>query len=303
MVDPVAPYRSRPLVAALVTALLAVVHLLALVPASPAAAGGPPADRLVAGAVRGYGQSGTLAVAVDRLRFRATEGSIRAIEARTARRAEDRTDNGPVARRPFPTASMVKLFMAEDILTRAREGSIELSQQERVLLREMIRRSDDPAASRLWVRFDGAQMVRDVAARYDLPGTSPPPSDIPGQWGQAVTTARDVARFLALLPAVAHPEDSGALLGWMREATPQAADGFDQQFGLFGTLPGEPAVKQGWMCCVDGQRHLHSVAVHGSRVVVLFSEVPRSVGYDSARAALAAAGEAVAARIHTPGDE
>jgi len=75
-------------------------------------------------------------------------------------------------------------------------------------------------------------------------------------------------------------------------ATPIASDGFEQEFGVFGTLPG-PAVKQGWMCCLSGQRHLHSVGVVDSRVVVLLSEVPSSVGWDTAKAALDAAAAAV----------
>ena len=37
------------------------------------------------------------------------------------------------------------------------------------------------------------------------------------------------------------------------------------------------------MCCVGGNRHLHSVGVVGHRVVVLLSEVPRTVSYDAAR--------------------
>jgi hypothetical protein len=49
------------------------------------------------------------------------------------------------------------------------------------------------------------------------------------------------------------------------------------------------------MCCVGGQRHLHSVAVVGSRVVVLLSEVPRATGYDRGRAALTAAAAALPA--------
>ena len=77
-----------------------------------------------------------------------------------------------------------------------------------------------------------------------------------------------------------------------RAATPIASDGFDQEFGVFGTLPGA-AVKQGWMCCLAGQRHLHSMGVVGGRVVVLLSEVPSSVGYDRAKAALDAAAAAV----------
>jgi hypothetical protein len=116
---------------------------------------------------------------------------------------------------------------------------------------------------------------------------------VPGQWGETTTTARDVARFLALLPSVAHPDDAASLLGWMSGATPQAADGFGQQFGVFGTAPAMTPVKQGWMCCVGGNRHLHSVGVVGARVVVLLSEVPRAVGYDEARAALTAAAAAL----------
>jgi hypothetical protein len=92
---------------------------------------------------------------------------------------------------------------------------------------------------------------------------------------------------------LAHPEDAATLMEWMRTATPIAADGFDQRFGLFGTLAGGPAVKQGWMCCVGGLRHLHSVAVVNSQVLVLLSEVPRAVGYGEARAWLSAAGAAV----------
>src|SRR3712207_8491340 len=52
------------------------------------------------------------------------------------------------------------------------------------LVSRMISSSDDPAASQLWVRFDGERMVRDVVRRYGLTGTALPP--IRGQWGQTV---------------------------------------------------------------------------------------------------------------------
>jgi Beta-lactamase enzyme family len=284
--------------------LLGVAGLLVVLiaPVPPARAGGQPPESLVQAALGGWGGPGVLAVAVARQQQPADGLSLRGAEARAARVAASRGDNGDLAGRPFPTASMVKLFVAEDVLHRARAGVLVLSAADRDLLREMIRRSDDPAASALWVRFGGGRMVTDVVARYDLTGTAPPPAHIPGQWGQAVTTARDLARFLALLPVLAHPEDAAALLGWMAEATQLAADGFDQQFGLFGALPEQPAVKQGWMCCVAGQRHLHSVAVVGSRVVVLLSEVPAAAGYDRARAGLDAAAAAVATVLATPLD-
>ncbi len=75
-----------------------------------------------------------------------------------------------------------------------------------------------------------------------------------------------------------------------------AADGFDQRFGLFGAIQGA-AVKQGWMCCVDGRRHLHSVGVLGRTVVVLLSEVDPDVGYGAVQRVLTAA----AAQVPPPG--
>jgi Beta-lactamase enzyme family len=275
---------SRALLPLLLLAVL--VGGLLLAPERRAAAGGPPAAQLVPAVVAAYPPVGTLAVAVARQQTPVAGLSIRAAEARTARLTASAAGSA-AADRPFPTASMVKLFMADDILHRARTGRLVLRADDPGLLRDMISRSDDPAASTLWVRYGGGQMVTDVARRYRLAGTAPPAS--PGQWGQATTTARDLARFLAVLPSAAHPDDAAALLGWMREATALGADGFDQRFGLFGTGLPQVAVKQGWMCCVGGSRHLHSVGVVGNRVVVLLSEVPRSTGYDTARAALTAA--------------
>ncbi len=284
------PARSR--LALFTLAVLAVLIAdTALSGERPAAASERWASEVVPAVVAAYGQVGTLAVAITRQQELPAGEPIRGYDARRARAAEWSADNGDAATRPFPTASMVKLFVAEDILHRARTGELSLTQQDFALLQVMIRRSDDPAASALWVRYGGGRMVSDVAARYGLTGTAPPTS--PGEWGETTTTARDLARFLSLLPVVAHPADAGALLAWMRTATPVAADGFDQQFGLFGTAPPLSAVKQGWMCCLGGNRHLHSVAVIGDLVVVLLSEVPRSVSYAAASAALDAAAAAV----------
>ena len=266
--------------------LLLVVLAGVLVPRGPAAAG-LPADDVVPPIVAAYGQIGTLAVVVG---HQLSRGDGPGMGPRGHRTVGLIAHNG-AAHRPFPTASMVKLFMAEDILYRNRTGEIRLDGTDFALVQDMIRRSSDPAASVLWVRYGGGQLVDDVAARYDLPGTRPPA--VPGEWGEATTTARDLARFLALLPVVAHRFDAAALQVWMRTATTIAADGFDQRFGLLAAAPPFTAVKQGWMCCVGGNRHLHSVGVVGHRIVVLLSEVPRRVGYDEARAALTSAAAAV----------
>jgi hypothetical protein len=257
-----------------------------------ASAGSPPADVLSA-VVEGYGSRslpGVVATVVARQHSPGADLTPSAADALIARTDAAWADNGRAAGRPFPTASLVKLFIAEDVLHRARTGRLELRPGDRRLLQRMISSSDDPAASALWVRFDGERMVRAVARRYGLTSTAPPA--VPGQWGQTTTTARDLARFLTRLPVVAHPDDAATLLDWMRAVTPTAADGFDQRYGLFGA-GADPAVKQGWMCCVSGERHVHSVGVVGRTVVVLLAEVPARVGYTPVREALTAAAEQV----------
>jgi hypothetical protein len=260
-----------------------------------AAEGNVTAADIVPAVTAAYGDAGAIAVVVARQEQRQAGVSIRAAEAHSAS-VLARTAGSQLAERPFPTASLVKLFLAADILHRARTGAATLSPKDRAGLEVMIRSSDDSVTSDLWVRFGGAQAVRDVATRYGLTGTSPPL--VWGQWGETTTTAADLARFLTRLKVIAHPDDADALLGWMHATSPIAADGFDQEFGLFGTLPGA-AVKQGWMCCVDGRRHVHSVGVIGRRVVVLLSEVSLSVGWDEARAALDRAAAAVPLPTHS----
>jgi hypothetical protein len=283
-----------PLVALAVLAVL-VVEVLGP-PARRALAGPPPGEVLpaVTRVLTGASVPGVYAVVVARQHRAATGMSVRAADRQAARVEDAVAGNGGQAGRPFPSASMVKLFLAEDLLRRDRAGQVRLDREDLALMGRMISRSDDPAASSLWVRYDGEQMVRDVAERYGLSGTAPPPT--PGQWGQTVVTARDLARFLSLLPVVAHPDDADRLLGWMRAATPLAGDGFDQRFGLFGAADGQAAVKQGWMCCVDGMRHLHSVGVLGRTVVVLLSEVDPAHGYADVKRVLTAA----AAKVPAP---
>jgi hypothetical protein len=298
----------------LAVALTALVLAGALLTPAPRAAAGSPPDEVLPAVVDAYGTTGVVGAVVAR-QHRVVDGlGPRAAEARALRTAEAWAGNEN-ADRIFPTASMVKLFLAEDLLHRARSGALTLDGATLDQMRRMISSSDDPAASALWVRFDGPRMVRAVADRYDLRSTAPPRQA--GQWGSTTTTAVDLARFLTLLPVVAHEHDAATLLRWMSEVTPVAADGFDQQFGLYSAKEraearseespdgGDPdgyevtvGVKQGWMCCVDGQRHVHSVGVVGSTVVVLLSEVPPAVGYGWARAMLTEA----AAEVPLPAD-
>ncbi|MGY5886027.1 serine hydrolase [Modestobacter lacusdianchii] len=190
----------------------------------------------------------------------------------------------PAADQPVPSASLVKLLVVQQLLARAEVGVLALGPGDLDRMERAITASDDTAMSLLWDAHDGADLVRSAAATFGLTGTTPPAR--PGQWGEASMSAADTGRFLAALTAGA--PGAAALLAWMRGVTATAADGFDQRFGLLaGGTGGEVAVKQGWMCCVAGQRHLHSAGVLGDgRVVVLLGEAASWVSWARVRQAL-----------------
>jgi hypothetical protein len=190
----------------------------------------------------------------------------------------------PSAGRPVYTASLVKVLLAQQLLAREAAGVVALGASDVPRLERAVAASDDPAMSQLWDVHDGAALVASAAATFGLTGTAPP--ETTGRWGESTTTATDLGRFLAALAALAEGPDAPgatAVLDWMRAATPEASDGFDQRFGLLapGVAPGA-AVKQGWMCCVDDRRHLHSAGVLADgRVVVVLAEAPSSTSWDA----------------------
>jgi hypothetical protein len=187
----------------------------------------------------------------------------------------------PSAGRPVYTASLVKVLLAQQLLAREAAGVVALGPSDVPRLERAVAASDDPAMSQLWDVHDGAVLVASAAATFGLTGTAPP--ERTGQWGESTTTATDLGRFLAALVDEPDAPGAAAVLDWMRAATPEASDGFDQRFGLLApdVAPGA-AVKQGWMCCVDGRRHLHSAGVLADgRVVVVLAEAPSSTSWDA----------------------
>src|SRR5918994_914856 len=66
---------------------------------------------------------------------------VRGDGARRVRASGWTADNGDPAGTPIPTASMVKLFMAEDILHRSRVGLLDLTREDFAQLQVMIRHS------------------------------------------------------------------------------------------------------------------------------------------------------------------
>jgi hypothetical protein len=137
----------------------------------------------------------------------------------------------------FPSESVVKVLIAVRLLlTGQMDGATAATAQR------MIATSDDGAATALYARAGGDTVVDQVAAHYGIPDLGAPPS-VPGRWGLTRITARGLVQLYA---AVARDPAVGPWLrAAMSAATPIAADGTDQSFGLLAVAPGA-AVKQGW---------------------------------------------------------
>ncbi len=156
---------------------------------------------------------------------------------------------------PIQTASVVKLFLADDLLYRESTGEVALSDDDYDLIEGMLRSSDDTAASLLWEQHGGSAMVERVTERHDLTGTTPPYSS---WWWNTTTTASDLLTWYDDVlggRGGLDAEASARIIGYLTDFTPTGTDGYDQTFGLPEGLPGVTGlgVKQGWMCCVDGE--------------------------------------------------
>lgn len=162
------------------------------------------------------------------------------------------------ADQPFPIASVVKLFIADDLLLRVSEGTEELSAADRQSLDSMLRSSDDGAAQMFWDRSGGSAVIARIKDRYGLPGTTAPYN---GHWDVTQSTANDLVRYYDMLmngsgglPA----EQADIIIGNLARSTPTGLDGYPQRFGIPEGLDAEPvAVKQGWFCCWNGGNQLH----------------------------------------------
>jgi CubicO group peptidase (beta-lactamase class C family) len=162
------------------------------------------------------------------------------------------------ANTPFPIASVVKLFIADDLLLQESEGKTQLSPADRKSLDIMLRSSDDSAAQNFWNRSGQNAIIARVVARYGLTGTTAPYN---GHWDVTLSTASDLVRYYDMLLDGAGglpPEQANVILGNLAQSTPTGADGYPQRFGIPDGLNAEPvAVKQGWFCCWNGANQLH----------------------------------------------
>lgn len=194
-------------------------------------------------------------------------------------------DNGPLAHTPMGSASVIKVLMADELLYRCAKGDIELGTSERQRMEAMLIASDDSAASSLYSQFGGVSLIEAGLSRHELTESGPPVDA--RFWGNTLITAYDIAKFYGnVLTGSLSPADQDYLFGLLRGISPVAADGFNQVFGMNGG-PAQAAVKQGWMCCLDDVRNVHSTAVLGAQdryVVVILTQYPTFLPFEYGQA-------------------
>ncbi len=172
------------------------------------------------------------------------------------------------------TASVAKLFIADDLLFQASTGQRQLSPDDRKALDVMLEASDDDAGEVFWGRGGGDDIVTRVASRYGLRSTGPG-SD--GRWWNTITTASDLARYYDMLLDGAGGltlDQADIIIDDLSQSAPQGVDGYPQRFGIPDGLYAEQvAVKQGWMCCIgDNWMHLSTGVIGADRRYVMVIE-------------------------------
>ncbi|MET8144166.1 hypothetical protein ABZU32_27990 [Sphaerisporangium sp. NPDC005288] len=145
----------------------------------------------------------------------------------------------------FRSASVVKILIALDHLQSRRPGQAIPAADQR-LLRDMLRSSDDDAASEFWRRGGRRAIIDRMVRRLGLRDTEAPPASRPGFWGYTALSASDVVLTYRYLLDRADPKIRDLILGHLRHATRCASDDFDQYFGIPRAVPRPWAVKQGW---------------------------------------------------------
>ncbi|KUI32201.1 hypothetical protein AU196_21980 [Mycobacterium sp. IS-1742] len=197
--------------------------------------------------------------------------------------------------RGIAIASVVKLFIADDLLL----GGEPLSPEDVENFRSMLRSSDDSAAEVFWNRGGGSAIIKRVVKRYGLTGTRPPGD---GRWWNTISTAADLVRYYDMLLSGAGglPRDKADLIvDNLAASTPNGVDGtqpggvYPQRFGIPEGLYAVPvAVKQGWMCCIGSDwMHLSTGVIGADRRYIMVIGSDQPAGAAEARATITRAVE------------
>lgn len=236
--------------------------------------------------------------------FDGLQARVQQAAAEATRRGADITvavldrDNGQLVTNgrggTIAMASVVKLFIADDLLLQVAKGQTELTPADQQLLDVMLRSSDDDAAETFWNRSGGSAIITRVIGRYGLDSTHVPGN---GRWYNTISTVTDLVHYYDMLLSGAGglpPEQANIIVGDLALSTPTAPDGmmpggvYPQRFGIPDGLYAEPvAVKQGWMCCIGADwMHLSTGVIGMDRRYVMAISSMQTADADDARATI-----------------
>jgi hypothetical protein len=143
------------------------------------------------------------------------------------------------------TASTIKLAMVVDLLTRATDGRITLTDDDRAQMSAMLHSSDDDAADALWARYSGPDHMafnRDFPA-YGMTDLQPQQgfSTTFPYWGFQKSTADDLDRLISYTLTRLPAAQTAAIVDELQHVAP------DQQWGVWGAGAAmAPGNKDGW---------------------------------------------------------
>jgi hypothetical protein len=190
---------------------------------------------------------------------------------------------------PFRSASLSKLLVAVDMLT---SGEIPADDLER--LRRALSLSDDDAMNALWTLHDGMGAIARVAAQAGLTATRAPVDA--SQWGDVEMSANDVTALYRFIATTLPATSRDFIVTALSAASPTAADGFDQAYGLLAPGIGGYA-KQGWMWYLPADFYLHSAGVVADRYAVAALSIQTGVTEQDARDQLTRVAHALVAGL------
>lgn len=190
----------------------------------------------------------------------------------------------------FYTASVVKLLIALDTL--GSQGA-QPDPDTATRVTQMLSASDDDIADQLWEAGGDNAIIDRMVAAIGLTATTAPEDT--AQWGETLTTPRDVVAIFHYITTAAPAATRDLILGALRDTARTAADGTDQFFGIPDALTGKSwAVKQGWMD-LNSSTTLDTTGLVGTSpdqpyryAVVVLSTQPVGTSWPVAGAALTA---------------
>lgn len=179
---------------------------------------------------------------------------------------------------PMWAASTIKLAMAADLLQRDAAGAIELSEQDRAWIDDMLIDSDDYAADQLWYAYAGEdnETFNDDFAQMGMTDLQPQPYDgIYPYWGYQTCTARDLVALMNYVLDELAPPLRDQIVPLMQSV------GEDQQWGVWAVgAAASPGVKDGWTDDLDDLSSVGFVGPQARYTVAIMDDLNGEVDFD-----------------------